>query len=49
MISYTRILTGFRSVYSVLTSLLKCTKDWYLNMDKGQYTPVPFIELKKAL
>ena len=40
--------SGFRSFQSVLTSLLKCTNDWYLNMDKGQYTSVIFIDLKKA-
>ena len=38
----------FRSFDSALTCLLKCTNDWYLNMDKGQYTSVSFIDLKKA-
>ena len=31
-----------------MTSLLKCSNDWYLNIDKGQYTPVTFIDLRKA-
>ena len=38
----------FRSMYSVLTCLLKCTNDWYLNLDKGHFTSVAFIDLKKA-
>ena len=40
--------SGFRSFHSVLTCILKCTNDWYFNMDKGQYTSVSFIHLKKA-
>ena len=32
----------------MLTCLLGCTNDWYLNLDKGQYTSVTFIDLKKA-
>ena len=40
--------SGFRLFHSVLTSLLKCSNDWYLNLDKGQYTSVTFIDLKKA-
>ena len=40
--------SGFRSHNSVLTSLLHCTNDWYLNLDKEQYTSVTFIDLKKA-
>ena len=40
--------SGFRLFHSLLTSLLKCTNDWYLNLDKGQYTSVTFIDLKKA-
>ena len=39
--------SGFRALHSVLTSLLKCTNDWYLNIDK--YTAVVYIDLKKAL
>ena len=42
------VQSGFRSHHSVLTSLLHCTNNWYLNLDKGQYTSVTFIDLKKA-
>ena len=38
----------FRSFQSDLTCLLNCTNDWYLNMDKGKYTSVSFIDLEKA-
>ena len=27
--------------------LLKCTSDWYLNIDKGQYTAMIFVDLKE--
>ena len=40
--------SGFRSHYSVLASLLHCTNDWYLSLDKGPHTPVTFIDLKRA-
>ena len=40
--------SGFRRFHSVLTSLLKCSNDWYLNLDKGHYTSVTFIDHKKA-
>ena len=40
--------SGFRSHHSVLTSLFHCMNDWYLNLDKGQYTSVTFIDLMKA-
>ena len=40
--------SGFRSLHSVVTCLLNCTNDWYINMDKGQYTAMVFIDLKKA-
>ena len=39
---------GFRRLYSVVTSLLSCTNDWYKNMDTGKYTALVFIDLKKA-
>ena len=35
---------GFRQFRSVLTCLIKCTKDWYLNFDKGYYSGVIFID-----
>ena len=31
-----------------VTCLLKCTSNWYLDMDKGQYTAMIFVDLKKA-
>ena len=40
--------SGFRSLHSTLTSLLRCTNDWYLNIDKGLYTAGVYIDLKKA-
>ena len=41
--------SGFRSLHSVVTYLLKCTNDWYVNIDKGKFTAMIFIDLKKAL
>ena len=35
-------------MHSVLSCLLKCTNDWYLDIDKGNFTSVTFIDLKKA-
>ena len=40
--------SGFRSLHSTLTSLLRCTNDWYLNIDKGLYTAAVYIDLKEA-
>ena len=40
--------SAFRKLHSVLTCLLKSTIDWYLNIDKGNYTAAVFIDLKKA-
>ena len=40
--------SSFRRLHSVLTCLLKCTNDWYLNTENGKYTSVTFIDLKKA-
>ena len=40
--------SGFRRLYSVVTSLLSCTNDWYKNMDAGKYTALVFIDLKKG-
>ena len=40
--------SGFRSLHSTLTSLLRCTNDWYLNIDKGLYTAAVYIDHKKA-
>ena len=40
--------SGFRPLHSVVTCLMKNTNDWYLNIDKGEYTGLIFIDLKKA-
>ena len=40
--------SGFRSLHSVLKCLLRCTNDWYMNIDRGEYTAALFIDLKKA-
>ena len=40
--------SGFRSLRSVLTCLLRCTNDWYMNIDRGDYTAALFIDLKKG-
>ena len=40
--------SGFRSLHSAVTCLLKSTNDWYVNMDKGRFTATVFIDLKKA-
>ena len=40
--------SGFRSLRSVVTCLLICTNDWYVNMDKGKYAAMVLIDLKKA-
>ena len=38
----------FRLLHSVLTCLLNCTNDWYLNLENSEYTAVTFIDLKRA-
>ena len=40
--------SGFRSLHSVVTCLLKGTSDWYIDMDNGRYTEMIFIDLKTA-
>ena len=40
--------SGYQKLHSVLTCLLRCTNDWYSNLDKGQCTSATFIDLKKA-
>ena len=40
--------SGFRSLHSLATCLLKCTNGWYLDMDKGQHTAMIFVDFKKA-
>ena len=40
--------SGFRLLHSVATALRASTNDWYLNIDKGKYTGLIVIDLKKA-
>ena len=39
---------GLRQLHSVVACLLKCTNDWYLNIDRGNSTAMIFIDLRKA-
>ena len=40
--------SGFRSLHSCVTCLLKSTNDWYTDIDRGNVNAVVFIDLKKA-
>ena len=40
--------SGFRTLHNTVTTLLKSTDEWRLNIDKGQINGVVFIDLKKA-
>ena len=40
--------SGFRSLHSTFTCLLKSTNDWYVNMDKGRFAATVLLDLKKA-
>ena len=40
--------SAYRQLHSVLSCLLKCTNDRYLNIEGGKYTAVTFVDLKKA-
>ena len=40
--------SGFRSLHSTATALLKCTNDWYSSLDVGKHVGVIFVDLKKA-
>ena len=39
---------GFRNLHSVVSCLLNCTNDWYVNIERGKFTAMIFIDLKKA-
>ena len=39
---------GFRSRHSTTTTLIDCSNEWYVNMDRGQYNLVVFLNIKKA-
>ena len=40
--------SGFRLLHSVATALMASINDWYLNINKGKYTGLIFIDLKKG-
>ena len=40
--------SGFRSLHSTVTALLKATDDWRLNIDNSLINGVVFLDLKKA-
>ena len=40
---------SFRPFHSTAATLLDCTNEWYVNMDRGLYNLVVFLDLKKAL
>ena len=44
----TKYQPGFGKFHPTVTSMLKVTNDWLLNMDKGLYTGVVYFDLKKA-
>ena len=39
---------GFRPFHSTTTTLLDCTNEWYVNMDRGLYNLVVLLDLRKA-
>lgn len=39
---------GFRRFHSTATALLDCSNEWFVNMDRGLYNLVVFLDLKKA-
>ena len=39
---------GFRPFHSTATTLLGCRNEWYVNMDRGLYNLIVFLDLKKA-
>ena len=40
--------SGFRSLHSTVTALLKATDNWAFNTDRGNVNAVVFLDLKKA-
>ena len=40
--------SGFRTMHSVVTCLLKSTNDWYVNIDNSKVNSVIFIDLRIA-
>ena len=42
---FTKCQSGFRKFHSTVTSMLKTTNDWLLNMDKGLYIGVVYFDI----
>ena len=40
--------SGFRSLHSTLTALIKATDSWAMDIDRGLVNAVVFLDLKKA-
>jgi len=40
--------SGFRNLYSTVTALIEATSSWSLNIDKGMFNGIVFIDLQKA-
>ena len=40
--------SGFKKFHSTVTSMLRNSNDWLLNMDRGNYNGVVFFDIKKA-
>ena len=41
--------SGFRSLHSTVTALLKATDNWAFNIDRGNVNAVVFLDLKKGI
>ena len=39
---------GFRSQHSTALALYKCTRNWYINIDKGHTSSLVFLDIRKA-
>ena len=44
-----RYQSGFRSLHSTVTALIEATDNWSLNIDRGFFNAVVFLDLKKAI
>jgi hypothetical protein len=40
--------SGFRNLHSTVTALIEATSNWSLNIDKGMFNGIVFIDLQKA-
>ena len=39
---------SYQNLHSVVSCLMNCINDWYVNIDRGKFTAMIFIDLKKA-